>query len=126
VSAFTNLRTSDEIRAALERMQREKDFIADQVSSAKRKAAATRVYSNHEWLTSSEATLRSKGRGIQKLQTLLGAARRQEREERLKLDSASFERVFWLKAREILPRPLYEQVMSETSEAMRVTEEPSK
>jgi hypothetical protein len=110
---------SSEIRALLQKLQRDKDVIANQVTEAKRRAAADGVYSDIDWLNSAESAMRIKGRQIGKLQIELSNALKEEKAMACAIDKSTFEREFMRKAREILPRALYEQVIAETVDATK-------
>lgn len=107
---------SEQIRAVLLKLQAYKDAIDEQVKIAKRKAMADGVWADPDWLRRAEHAARMAGRRIQKVQAELGIALKEER----KPQQDSFERAFIKKAREILPRPLYEQILSETLTEVQV------
>jgi len=113
-------RPSEQIRRDLENALYDKAKIDDQITNAKRLAAATREFGDRDWLRRAEAASKNKGRLLQSLQMELGAAAKYERQQAHKDTGVEFERQFMYQARAVLPRALYEQVLAET---MRVHQE---
>lgn len=115
--------TSEQIRQKIKKLQANKDEIQRQVDEAKRRARAEGIYADAQWMTSAEHALRITGRKIGELQTMLGEARKAERKAS-DAEGQRFERIFMIKSREILPRSLYEQIMSEATEALQTNKSP--
>lgn len=82
-------RSSDELRRELLETQRHLDQAKAKVSGAKRQAAAHGRFSNPEWLTQQEDSVRRNGRLIGVLQLQLSQALRRERAEVLEFDPAA-------------------------------------
>jgi hypothetical protein len=103
---------SQEIRAELDQLQRDKGIIQAQIDNAKRTAAAEKIYADRDWLQRKENAVRTIGRKIAKLQVELGSAVKAERRQ----EGESFERTFMAVAKEILPSGTYQEIMKQTSE----------
>lgn len=106
--------TEQDIRREIAGLETDKSIIKRQVDDAKRASRADGVFSDRKWLTSAEHAGRIKGQQISRLQVELGRRLKESRAKAAAGRSESFERQFMIRAREILPRALYEQVMSET------------
>lgn len=108
---------SDDIRNEIAILQEEKNKITQQIDDAKRIGAIDHVFADREWLSRAEFAARRKGIEIYKLQCKLGNVLKDERKEtRIKYEKQqpSFERIFIRKSRDILPKDVYEHIMSET------------
>lgn len=115
------MRASTEIRTELDKAQSDKDAVKSQIEDAASYAAETGEYSDSDWFLRAKNADRAIGRRIRKLMDELSASLKEERRAAGEV-GLSFERVFMVKAREILPRTLYEQIMLETVEAEKSQE----
>lgn len=116
--------TAAQIRDRIDALQAEKDAIDAQVAEAKRLAAAGEGFSDPVWLTNAELAAKHRGRKIGRLQATLGDVLRQERarQQAASLTQASpFERAFVQRAREMLPRNIYDQLVKAAQAAIEHT-----
>lgn len=109
---------SEEIRLVLAKLQEDKDAVTAQLAEARRYNAATGDYRDADWYQRAENASRHIGRKIAKAQAELGAALREERGRQ----ENSFEKLFVQVSRQVLPRPLYEQILQETLDAVKKKE----
>jgi hypothetical protein len=115
------MRNSEVIRAELAKLQSDKTDIDIQVKEAARYAASTGEYSDSDWFNRADVASKITGKKIRKLMDELSAALKEERKANAAANAIdpnrlSFERTFMRMAREILPRVLYEEIMSSTIE----------
>lgn len=80
---------SDKIREDMAQLQSARDSIGEQVTTAKRRARQTGVYSDGQWLRAAEHAHTVKGREIGSMQIRLGSAVRAEKSMRAAVSTPS-------------------------------------
>jgi hypothetical protein len=120
----TVLKSSKEIRQEIDQLKAEKDVIETKVSEVKRVAHMGGGFADPHWLANAENAAKRRGRKISLLQVDLGAAVKAEKAVITAMNikannqrETTFEREFMKKAKELLPRALYEQVLLMATES---------
>ena len=117
---LTDQQTLQELEAAKATIQERMALIDADVASVKCQLDAARAtqlatgqYADSQWWAHANATLKHNGRTRQELQTALGEVSRRIRTENHKRNSETAFKLLRESARDVLPAPMFELVMTE-------------